>query len=157
MIQPEEQFMKAAIEEAIHTRELGDYAVGSVVVKDGKIVAHAGNRTHIQQDPTLHAEVIAIKDAARKLGRKDLSDCVLYSTHEPCPMCAGAAIWARIPQVIWGASIQDTAEYANNKGTEDFKWRVVNIPAKQIFENGNPKVEYFEGFMRDECIKLYHS
>ena len=157
MITPEEKFMQAAIEEALHTRELGDYGVGSVIVKDDKIIAHAGNRTHIQQDPTLHAEVIAIKDAARKLGRKDLSDCVLYTTDELCPMCAGAAIWARIPKVIWGATIEDTAEYAAKHGNDDFKWRVVNIPAKQIFESGNPKVEYVEGFMREECKKLYHS
>ena len=74
----------------------GDQAYGAVVVRDGIIVGEGRNYVVLQSDPTAHAELLAVRDAARRLSRRDLSDCEVYSTATPCPMCQGALYWARI-------------------------------------------------------------
>jgi tRNA(Arg) A34 adenosine deaminase TadA len=74
----------------------GDQAYGAVVVRDGIIVGEGRNYVVLQSDPTAHAELLAVRDAARRLNRRDLSDCDVYSTTTPCPMCRGALYWARI-------------------------------------------------------------
>jgi len=120
-------------------------------------VARSGNRTHLDEDPTLHAEIIVIREAAKTLGRKNLDDCTLYGTHEPCPMCASAMIWARVKAAVSGASMADIAQYAASSGTERWKWRTVSIPAETVFDSGEPKVEYTKEFMRADCVALFHS
>jgi hypothetical protein len=74
----------------------GDQAYGAVVVRDGIIVGEGRNYVMLQSDPTAHAELLAVRDAARRLNKRDLSDCEVYSTARPCPMCQGALYWARI-------------------------------------------------------------
>lgn len=81
----------------------GEVPVGAVVVKDGRIIARAHNLRESAKDPTAHAEILAMRRAAKKLGGWRLSGCVLYVTMEPCPMCAGAAVNARIERVVFGA------------------------------------------------------
>lgn len=95
--------MRAALGEAAQALALGEVPVGAVVVRDGEIVASAHNERETGGDPTAHAEVLAIRRAARALGRRRLSDCTLYVTLEPCPMCAGAIAMARLGEVIFGA------------------------------------------------------
>src|SRR5207248_1761845 len=92
----DDRFMRDALEEGRRAGEHGDVPIGAAVVRHGAVVASAGNRREADADPTAHAEVIAIRDAARALGRWRLSDCALYVTVEPCAMCAGAAVLARI-------------------------------------------------------------
>jgi tRNA(adenine34) deaminase len=99
----DEQWMEAAIAEARIAGAAGEVPVGAVVVRDGAIVARAGNRTVRDQDPTVHAEAIVIRDVAAQLGSWRLDDCVLYVTLEPCAMCAGAIVLARIDRVVFGA------------------------------------------------------
>jgi tRNA(adenine34) deaminase len=99
----DDRFMREALAEARAAAEHGDVPIGAAIVRDGAVVARAGNRREVDADPTAHAEVIAIREAARALGRWRLSDCVLYVTVEPCAMCAGAAILARIALVVFGA------------------------------------------------------
>ena len=99
----DDRFMRDALEEARRAAEHGDVPIGAVVVRDGAVVARAGNRREVDADPTAHAEIIAIREAARALGRWRLSDCALYVTVEPCAMCAGAAVLARIALVVFGA------------------------------------------------------
>lgn len=149
--------MRAAIEMARESRAAGDYAVGSVVAQDGRIISKAGNRTHIDKDATQHAEMIAIREAARVLGTKDLSGCTLYTTHEPCPMCVGAAVWSRIPHVVFGASMEDHKRFRDQRGNSQWRWRVIDIPALSISEQADPPVELLGGFMREECLALFHS
>jgi tRNA(Arg) A34 adenosine deaminase TadA len=149
--------MRVAIEEALKSKALGDYAVGACIVRDEEVIASAGNRTHLDKDPTLHAEVIAIRDAAKALGRKSLEGCVLYATHEPCPMCSSAMIWARLSGAISGARIEDLAEYSTQHGNDKWKWRSVSISASTVFAHGQPTVEYIEEFMRKECVALFHA
>ena len=99
----DDRFMREALDEGRRAAEHGDIPIGAAIVRDGAVVARAGNRREVDADPTAHAEVIAIREAARALGRWRLSDCALYVTVEPCAMCAGAAVLARIALVVFGA------------------------------------------------------
>src|SRR5271170_2311805 len=96
-------FMQSAIEEARAAAAVGEVPIGALVVHDGKILARSGNRTIRDCDPTAHAEIIAIREAARLLRNYRVTDTTLYVTLEPCSMCAGAIIQARIPRLVYGA------------------------------------------------------
>ena len=97
-------FMDAALAEARAAGRLGEVPVGAVVVHDGAVVARAGNRTLTDNDPTSHAEIVALRAAAAKLGSHRLGACDLYVTLEPCAMCAGAISHARIRRLYYGAT-----------------------------------------------------
>jgi tRNA(adenine34) deaminase len=97
------QFMRDALAEARAAAEAGEVPIGAILVHDGKILARSGNRTIRDCDPTAHAEIIVLREAARLLGNYRLADTTLYVTIEPCSMCAGAIIQARIPRVVYGA------------------------------------------------------
>ena len=97
------EFMKAALDEARAAGSRGEVPIGAVVVLNEKIVASAGNRTILDCDPTAHAEVVALREAAHKIGNHRLLGTTLYVTIEPCAMCAGAMIQARISRVVYGA------------------------------------------------------
>ena len=97
------EFMKAALEEARAAGSRGEVPIGVVVVLDDVIVSRAGNRTIGDCDPTAHSEVIALREAARKIGNHRLLGTTLYVTIEPCAMCAGAMIQARIARLVYGA------------------------------------------------------
>lgn len=96
--------MRVALEEARAAAEHGDVPVGAVVVRDGEVIARRHNERELSGDPTAHAEVLALRDAAAALGTWRLDDCTLVVTLEPCPMCAGAALAARIGRVVFGAA-----------------------------------------------------
>lgn len=85
----------------------GDQAYGAVVVRDGLVIGQSGSRVILDQDPTGHAEMSAIRNAARRLGSRHLDNAILYSSSRPCPMCEAAAYWAGIRQMIYGRSITD--------------------------------------------------
>jgi tRNA(adenine34) deaminase len=97
------QFMQEALAEARAAAEASEVPIGAVLVHDGKILARSGNRTIRDCDPTAHAEIIALREAARLLGNYRLADTTLYVTIEPCSMCAGAIIQARVPCLVYGA------------------------------------------------------
>lgn len=97
------EFMQTAIEQAKKALAFNDVPVGAVVVKDGAVIAAAYNRREADRDSTAHAEVLAIREACRQLGRWNLSDCDLYVTLEPCVMCSGAIVYSRIKNVYFGA------------------------------------------------------
>jgi len=100
----DEIFMREALTLARQAAEAGEVPVGAVVVRDGAVVGRGYNRPVSQRDPTAHAEVIALRDAAGNIGNYRLSGCELYVTLEPCAMCAGAIIHARISRVVYGAA-----------------------------------------------------
>jgi len=97
-------FMDLALKAAENAAKTGEVPIGCVVVRDNSVIATAGNRTLTDRDPTAHAELLAIREAARKLGTERLTDCDLYVTLEPCPMCAGAISFARIRRLYYGAA-----------------------------------------------------
>lgn len=99
----DEHWIGLALDEARAAREGGDVPIGAIVVRDGEIVARAGNRTVRDQDPTAHAEVLAIRAAARAVQSWRLAGCTLYVTLEPCAMCAGAIVLSRLDRLVFGA------------------------------------------------------
>ena len=157
MIEPKRQFMGAAIKEALKSKEDGDYAIGAVIVKDNKIIIKVGNKVKSNNDPTNHAELIAIQEAAKLLGTRHLENCILYTTHEPCPMCTSAAIWARMEGIVAGARMEDMSEFRTKVQNKEWSWRTIDIPASVVIEKGSPRLILIEEFMREECKKLFHS
>lgn len=103
-LQPHAVWMRRALEQAQAAFEAGEVPVGALVVHGERIVAEAHNQRETLNDPTAHAEMIALTQAAESLGTWRLLDCTLYVTLEPCPMCAGAIVQARLPTVVYGAT-----------------------------------------------------
>ena len=97
------EFMKFALDEAKKAEQLGEVPVGAVVVCNGEVISRAHNLRETNRMVTAHAELLAVEEACRKLGTRRLSDCTLYVTLEPCPMCAGALVSARIGRIVFGA------------------------------------------------------
>jgi tRNA(adenine34) deaminase len=98
----DEAFMRLALDEASAAAEHGDVPIGAVLVKDGAAVAAAGNERQLRQDPTAHAEILVLRAAAEQLGTWRLDDTTMYVTLEPCPMCAGALVLARVKRLVYG-------------------------------------------------------
>jgi len=96
--------MRQALDEARAAEALGEVPVGAVVISDGRLIARGHNRREVDRDPLAHAELIALRQAAVRLGRWRLSGCTLYVTLEPCPMCAGALVNARIDRLVFATS-----------------------------------------------------
>lgn len=134
-------FMKEAIQEARRAQEIGEVPIGAVVVKGDRIVGRGHNLRETDQDPTLHAEMVAIRQAANQLGSWRLNDCSLYVTLEPCPMCAGAILLSRIKRVVYGAM--------DPKG--GCAGSLMNLLQDERF---NHQSEVVDGWMRDECSAL---
>lgn len=102
-----EKFMRQAIALSCESVRAGGGPFGAVIVKDGEVVATGSNKVTLNIDPTAHAEIMAIREAATKLKTFDLSGCVIYSSCEPCPMCLGAIYWAHIGKLYYGNSKTD--------------------------------------------------
>src|SRR5271166_1134508 len=99
----DDYFMRLALREAEHAPEHEDVPIGAVVVREGEVIAAAHNERELRQDPTAHAEIIALRGAARAAGSWRVLDSVMYVTLEPCAMCAGAIVLARVPRLVYGA------------------------------------------------------
>lgn len=123
-----ETFMREAIALSVEKMEAGEGGpFGAVIVKDGTIVGRGWNRVTSSNDPTAHAEVIAIRDACRTLGTFDLSGCEIYSSCEPCPMCLSAIYWARLDKLYFAADRTDAADAGFD---DEFLYREVSKPWK---------------------------
>jgi tRNA(adenine34) deaminase len=137
----DEHFMRLAVEEAERALAHDDVPVGAVVVVDGEVVGVGHNERERRQDPTAHAEIIALRAAAERLGSWRVLDSVLYVTLEPCAMCSGAIVLARVPRVVYG-----TAD--PKAGAAGSVLDVLNEPRF----NHRPLVE--SGVLREECAAL---
>jgi len=137
----DEKFMRAAIAEAKKAAAVGEVPVGAVVVKDGRVIARTHNLRESKNDAAAHAEIEAVRKAGRKLGTWRLDGCTLYATLEPCPMCAGAAINARIDRVVYGARDPKAGCCGS----------LYNLPEDTRF---NHRPEVVEGVLADECGEI---
>jgi tRNA(adenine34) deaminase len=153
---PSEIYMRLAIEQAAKAKAAGDYAIGAVVVLDDNVLAMSGNRIKLDCDPTQHAEIAAIRRAAARLKTRHLEGAVLYTTAEPCPMCAAASVWARMAGIVSGSTIEDMAEFRRKFATTHWSWRTIDIAAKEVLNQGDPKPFLIDAFLRDECRQLFH-
>ena len=131
-----ERYMKEAFRQAQLAYEIGEVPVGAIVVAKNQIIARAHNQVELLNDPTAHAEILAITAAAEFLGNKYLEDCTMYVTLEPCIMCAGAMNWAQIDTIYYGASDEQ-------KG--------FTLIGKNIL---HPKTKINTGIMANECQQL---
>ncbi|MEF3309047.1 tRNA adenosine(34) deaminase TadA [Paenibacillus sp. GYB004] len=136
-----ELWMEEAIKEAKKAEELKEVPIGAVIVKEGRIIARGHNLRETTHDPTAHAEMIAIREASEVLGAWRLLDCTLYVTLEPCPMCAGAIVQARVKTVVYGTSDPK----AGCAGT------LMNLLQEDRF---NHRTELVDGVLRERCAGL---
>lgn len=137
----DEQFMREALSLAQQAAELGEVPVGAIVVKDGVIVGRGSNAPIGSHDPSAHAEILALRDAAKNIGNYRLVDCSLYVTLEPCAMCAGAIQHARIGQLVFGAKDPKTGACGS----------VVNLMAEDKL---NHHTNVAAGVLENECGQL---
>jgi guanine deaminase len=147
----DEQFLAEAIRLAVESVEAGGGPFGAVIVREGTIIGRGTNRVTLSNDPTAHAEIEAIRRACAGLGDFRLSDCVLYTSCEPCPMCLSACYWARLSAIVYSGTQADAAE----AGFDDaFLYRELSLPisqrtlpAKQLFAaDGDLPFEAWKNF-----------
>ncbi len=138
------KYMQLAIEEARQGIKEGHGGpFGAVIVKNGIVIGRGHNTVIKNQDPTCHGEINAIRDACKNLNTHDLSDCQIFTTGEPCPMCLCAIMWANIEKVFYGCNISDTKDI----GFRDSSF--------YEYQQKNDKSDFLEEINRDECKKLY--
>jgi tRNA(adenine34) deaminase len=137
----DELWMQEAIAEARKAEAAGEVPVGAVIVIDGRIVARGSNRNLLDSDPTAHAEIVALREAGRQLGNHRLLDATLYCTVEPCSMCAGAMIHARLRRLVYGVDDPKAGAAGSVLG-------VLNHPAL------NHKTEITRGVLAGQCGEL---
>jgi tRNA(adenine34) deaminase len=137
----DEYFMRLAIREAARALEHDDVPIGAVVVRQGELIGTGHNERELRSDPTAHAEMIALREAARTLGSWRVLDAVIYVTLEPCAMCAGAIVLSRIPRVIFGA-------YDAKAGAAGSVLNVLSEPRL------NHRPEVGGGLLEDDCAEL---
>lgn len=140
-----EDHMRVALEAAVTSRERGEFPFGAVITQNGKIVAVAENGEHRKADVTAHAEMMAISEMCWKLGRRDLSDCTIYSSAEPCPMCSAAIFQSNIPRVAFGLYREDLPHL--------FRRRKIRIA--QLAEDWDYKPEVIGGVLREDAVKAF--
>ena len=133
--------MEQALEQARMAATAGEVPVGALVIKDGEILGRGHNRNLLENDPTAHAEIIALRQAAARLGNHRLAGCVMFSTIEPCSMCAGALVHARIARLVYGASDPKA-------GAAGSVLQVLNHPRL------NHKMEITAGVLAGQCSEI---
>ena len=136
-----ERWMSEAIRAAREAEAAGEVPIGTCIVIDGEVLAIAGNRTRMDWDPTAHAEVVALREAARKVGNYRLANAAVYSTIEPCAMCAGALIQARVALLVYGAPDE-------RAGAVDSHFHICDS------DHLNHRVEVIPGVLETECRAL---
>jgi guanine deaminase len=141
-------WMRRAIELAVeNVRAARGGPFGAVIVKDGRIIAEGANLVTSTNDPTAHAEIVAIREACRSLGRFHLTGCEIYTSCEPCPMCLGAIYWARLERVFFGCTRADAAASGFN---DELIYRELAAP---LADRRLPMVQ----FMRDDAVRAFQA
>lgn len=135
IVKDDEYFMLQALKQAQRAFEEGEVPVGAVVVIDGKIIARGYNEVEKLNDPTAHAEIIALTSAFQFMGAKYLPEATLYVTVEPCLMCAGALYWSKIGRIVWGADDEKNGHRRLTRNQKPF----------------HPKAEITTGILKEEC------
>ncbi len=137
-----EYFMRLAIEEA----KKGDAPYGAVIVKDQKVVAVAHNTVKRDSDPSAHAEINVIRSLTTQLKNPSLEGYSIYTTGEPCPMCATACVWTGISEIIYGASIQDLVSVNQSQ---------IDISCEEVIAKSFRNIKVTRGILKHECLELF--
>jgi tRNA(adenine34) deaminase len=147
----DEYFMKQALKEAVIAYEEGEVPVGAVVVMEGKIIARGHNMTEKLNDPTAHAEMIALTSAFSHIGAKYLPNATLYVTVEPCLMCAGALYWSKVIRIVWGA---DDEKNGHKRITGDYSSPPNGGGGREGVSPFHQKAEITKGILKEDCARL---
>ncbi|MBW4446117.1 MAG: nucleoside deaminase [Spirirestis rafaelensis WJT71-NPBG6] len=137
-----EDFMRLALEEA----KKGDAPYGAVIVKDNEVVAAAYNTVKQDSDPSAHAEVNVIRRLTSKLKNPSLEGYTIYTTGEPCPMCATACVWTGLSEIVYGASIEDLISVNQSQ---------INISCDEVIAKSFRKIKVTKGVLKEECLSLF--
>jgi tRNA(Arg) A34 adenosine deaminase TadA len=141
----DERYMELAIEEARHAKQAGELPIGAVITRKGKVVARNRCREATQKTVLAHAELHALNDACKALGRTDLSDCVIYCSNEPCLMCSAAIFQAKIPRVVIGAARSDLPHLLRER-----KFRI-----EHLAEDSGYSLEIVRGILKEKVLGLF--
>lgn len=144
----DEDYMRLAIDVAKSGVQEGQSPFGSCIVKGNRVVCCAHNHVWVDMDSTAHSEIIALREACRGLKTIDLSDCVLYATCEPCPMCFAACHWAKVTKIVYGASIEDARALGFSELT------LSNHTMKEL---GHSPIKILGGYLREEVMGLFQA
>jgi tRNA(Arg) A34 adenosine deaminase TadA len=139
-------FMRIAVQEAHRAKSEGNKGYGAVVVFDNQIMGQAHNTAITERDPSLHAEVNAIRQAVKAKNDPDLCGAILFSTCEPCPMCASLAVWANVTTIVYGVSVEEMAQWGHSR---------IQISASDIIARSPCSIEVIGNILHDECQMLY--
>ncbi|MBX9259313.1 nucleoside deaminase [Desmonostoc muscorum CCALA 125] len=137
-----EYFMRLALAEA----KKGDAPYGAVIVKDNEVVAVAHNTVKTDNDPSAHAEINVIRRLTAKLKNPSLEGYSIYTTGEPCPMCASACVWSGLSEIVYGASIEDLISVNQSQ---------INISCEQVIAQSLRKIKVSKGVLKNECLELF--
>lgn len=137
-----ESFMRLALAEA----KEGDAPYGAVIVKDNEVVAVAHNTVRRDNDPSAHAEINAIRSLTAKLKNPSLEGYSIYTTGEPCPMCATACVWSGLSEIVYGASIQDLISANQSQ---------ISISCEEIIDKSFRKIKVTKDVLKNECLELF--
>lgn len=140
--------MKQALNLAIRARNHNDVPIGAVIVRNGRIIARGENQVQLRQNPTLHAEIVAINRATKKLGQKFLSDCDIYVTLEPCAMCATAISFARIKNIYFAATDPKGGGITSNARIFDTDQHLWHPKITQLPEHADASAQLLRDFFR---------
>lgn len=143
-----ETYMRTAIQKAARGVRNGQTPFGACVVREGRVVSCAHNLVWKNTDCTAHAEIIALRQACRKLGTVDLSGSIMVSTCEPCPMCYSACHWARVSTIVFGARIEDARRYGFNE---------LMISNEALRRMGKGRISLVKDCLRTEALKLFEA
>lgn len=137
-----EYFMRLALAEA----KEGDAPYGAVIVKDNEVVAVAHNTVNRDKDPSAHAEINVIRSLTAKLKNPSLEGYSIYTTGEPCPMCATACVWSGVAEIVYGASIQDLISINQSQ---------INISCEEVIAKSFRNIKVTKDVLKDECLELF--
>lgn len=143
---PFEAMMRLAVEEARQSRRERNKGYGAVAVRGRRVLTRTHDTAVFQKEPSLHAEVNAIRQATRVLNDDNLSDIILFSACEPCPMCSSLAVWVNLSAIVFGASIEQTAAKGKSR---------ILVPAREIMKRSPVTIEILQGMLEQECLSLY--
>ncbi|MDZ8262249.1 nucleoside deaminase [Nostoc sp. ChiQUE01b] len=137
-----EYFMRLALAEA----KKGDAPYGAVIVKNNEVIAVAHNTVRRDNDPSAHAEINAIRSLTAKLKNPSLESYNIYTTGEPCPMCATACVWSGLSEIVYGASIQDLITVNQSQ---------INISCEEVIDKSFRKIKVTRDVLKNECLELF--
>lgn len=150
------QVMNKCINLAKDNAKKDQYPIAAIVAdQTGCILATSSSTLREKNDPTNHPEIEAIRKASEILKSRFLNGYYLFTTLEPCPMCTSAAIWAKMQGIVYGACQEDAKAYIDTNPNRKFSWRQIYVKPKVIIYNGFPRLELYEGILREECKRLF--